>query len=366
MSVDLADRIPRASAADVARIAGSPAAWKAAALIGASCLQASTAGQEVFAKAVFPFEGETDLQATGMWLSRSYDPCQTFLVFRIQSCSHAFPFTSLRYRLSGLQKHAGRAASGGRADGFRASAASPRRPSLQERDASSQLAPKTWVHLAEPRFPDLTRKTVWADRNLGAAGQPGRQLKAAAVDELAVGDPGSSARVRPVTLTLSDALVQRDPPAFLKPVLEYLGTLADVQVSVLSASDADGWTVPITLMADEDGVIDPALLHVDESGSRPRRLAVLRVDSSNRQTILTVVESDHPMPTFYSQIPENTPVDLDRLIQGAASDLLARLHRRSPGAGSPREESVGLSAVAFEDDEDAVHWLRQGLLSAPD
>lgn len=72
MVLDLAERMPKASAEDVARIAGSDVAWRAAALISVSCLKASTAGRDVYPQAVFPFEGTTSLQAVGKWLTTKW------------------------------------------------------------------------------------------------------------------------------------------------------------------------------------------------------------------------------------------------------------------------------------------------------
>lgn len=65
--VQMAERMPAASAADVARVAGDEAAWRAAMLIPGSCLRASVAGREIYPQAAFPFEGVTDLIATGKW-----------------------------------------------------------------------------------------------------------------------------------------------------------------------------------------------------------------------------------------------------------------------------------------------------------
>lgn len=69
MKFDLAEGFPRASVGDIARIAGSHTAWMAALRVLTSCMKASTAGQDIYPQAIFPFEGLTDLTATGKWLS---------------------------------------------------------------------------------------------------------------------------------------------------------------------------------------------------------------------------------------------------------------------------------------------------------
>lgn len=55
----LAAGIVRASAHDVARIAFSEVAWRAALLVSKSCLRASVRGADIYPQGVFPFEGRT-------------------------------------------------------------------------------------------------------------------------------------------------------------------------------------------------------------------------------------------------------------------------------------------------------------------
>ncbi|WP_323895240.1 hypothetical protein [Aeromonas caviae] len=93
----LADGISGASAADIARILYSPAAWRAATLIGKSVLQCSSMGGPIYPKCTFPFEGRTDLSARGQWITLDGSTRKTFVVYEILSCSHEFPFKSIRY-----------------------------------------------------------------------------------------------------------------------------------------------------------------------------------------------------------------------------------------------------------------------------
>jgi hypothetical protein len=100
--VQLADRMPDTSAEDVARIAQCSQAWKAANMVGASCLRASVGGREIYPQMVFPFEGKTKLAVRGMWLSSGQQPKGTFLVFLILSCWHPFPFPDVAIQGQGL------------------------------------------------------------------------------------------------------------------------------------------------------------------------------------------------------------------------------------------------------------------------
>lgn len=64
----LANRLSGTSAADIGRIAESGLAWRAAAGIHASCQKATAQRHPAYPYTGFPFEGTTDLVASGIWL----------------------------------------------------------------------------------------------------------------------------------------------------------------------------------------------------------------------------------------------------------------------------------------------------------
>ena len=166
MSLKLAHGIPRASAEDIARMAASRDAWHAATLISTSCLRASTAGQDIYPQAVFPFEGITTLQASGKWLSLGDEPNKTFLAYQLHSCSHLFPFRSL------FANYYGRGSAHLGTSGFSAAhhstestirsraATEATPPRLRERDPSRQLSRATGTVSTRRRFPDLEFKAT--------------------------------------------------------------------------------------------------------------------------------------------------------------------------------------------------------------
>jgi hypothetical protein len=96
--LELADKVSGASAADIGRMHLDPVAWRAALHVGTSALKASVSGQTVYPQGFFPFEGRTTLVASGKWLSFGDRSNATFIVYQLRSCSHPFPFRSLRYR----------------------------------------------------------------------------------------------------------------------------------------------------------------------------------------------------------------------------------------------------------------------------
>jgi len=99
--IDLAPGISGWSASDVARIAFSKVAWRAAQVINESLTLASVNGSPIYPVARFPFEGSTSLLASGVWLPLGNKLDRTFLVYRLLSCSHHFPFLALKYNSHG-------------------------------------------------------------------------------------------------------------------------------------------------------------------------------------------------------------------------------------------------------------------------
>ena len=303
MSLDLAEGLPRASASDVARIAGSHTAWLAALRIVTSCLKASTAGQDIYPQAVFPFEGLTDLAATGKWLSLGGQANQTFLVYHLDVCTHEFPFNSVRYRTFNERKRRSSVMPGTGAETkpkVVTKTGKATEPGLVEQDASTTLS-ETQVPVWRKRhFPDLDRKKLVGRRNLtkpppivssGPAAPP--------VTEVAVGDPGSSKRVRSVMLAESAPLQELGMPDFLKSVVKAMEGLDRFEVSLLTASDDDGWTVPVELLNDGDGVIANELFIDRDGRSQQRRAAAFGLSHQSEHAVLVVLEGEQLIPLVY-------------------------------------------------------------------
>ncbi len=309
--VRLAERISGASAADIARIHLDPQAWRAAALIGTSLLKASTAQQAIYPQAVFPFEGKTDLQAVGQWLSFGDQPRASFLVYNLRSCSHPFPFQSLQYEVPRRRPYPGAQDSGGNAKP--SSAPDGRNQSLIERDASNRLAPKNRRFRGNQRFPDLIPKSIWQRKSISMdefMQSRKRYLAKQAVAEVAVGDPGSEQRVRPVDLAVAIRSAGEDlmgAPEFLRPVLRELLQETGIQVELLTCSNEDGWSIPVAILANEDGEIDPRLFVGScEMESRLRRLAVFELRHTQQQMYIAVIENDSAHVSFKPANDNNT------------------------------------------------------------
>lgn len=293
--LDLAEGIPKESAQDIGRIAASKQASNAAAMIGVSLLRQAPEGvDDIYPQCVFPFEGETTLKASGKWLSLGSQQRATFLVYRLRSCSYPFPFDTLKFRTSGQKRQPWKpAVSGGGAAGSHSRSGAPdaKDPTLRERDASGALAPRTRRGFREVKFPDLQYKRIWSEVPLDVSSAPIGSRGATAVADLAVGEPGSVQRIRSITLV--EALGQPDgPPAFLRPAIERLRRLKRLNVTLLTASVDDGWTVPVPYTVSEDGEIPPEVFIEDGGGPRIRRVAAFVIRGGRRQVRVVVDEAE--------------------------------------------------------------------------
>lgn len=323
--LELAEKISGSSAADIGRLHLNPLAWRAAALVGASLLKASVAQQPIYPQAVFPFEGKTTLAVAGKWLPFAGQPCSTFLVYSLRSCSHPFPFRSLNYKVHRSAVKPERTTSDSnrsQVHSMRSAARDASNQPLVERDPSNSLAPRMWAYRVEPQFPDLAPKPIWKSRALSISEQLEKQrnrLAAPPVPEASIGEPGSECRIRPIELELRCKIAPHVMPEFLLQVVKELNDLPPDHVDLLTASEHDGWSVPISLQANEDGEIDPQLFSTDHTGSaRLRRMSVFAIKP---HACLVAIESS---PVFMTLLPINQedPRGLEDVLRNAALDFL--------------------------------------------
>lgn len=301
MKLDLADGIPRASAADVGRIAGGHAAWRAAKSISTSCSRASAAGRDAYPLTRFPFEGCTDLVAAGRWVGEDRG---TFLVFSLRSCSHPFPFRSLRYQLGAANQKARTGTPVAEPD--RQVGPRPRKPhspTVREHDASKHLAPSERKMAGGRQFPDLERKRVWANR----AVPPTPSVAMRPLDpigDLAVGDPESDARIRP--LVLSDMSVTESVPDFLRELLAGFRNLCEPRLTLLTASQADGWTIQVSKATQYEQSGE------DAARRSNHRVAAFLMEHLGERTLLVAVEED-ALAVLLCPVPSDDGDALERL-----------------------------------------------------
>lgn len=305
MKLGLAPGIPHASASDVARIAGDPVAWRAAAWVGTSCLRDSTAGEVIHPQMGFPFRGMTDLSATGKWLPGPEGNRQTFLVYQLRSCSHPFPFRVLNYRVHAETKRKSAKNSGNPAvsdepsQQHRSISRKPAGQTLVEHDPSRALSSHEYSLPRRRLFVDLQAKSIWRSRDLPMTGQAEIHTVSAAIDGVAVGEKVSSVAVCAVSLIEATAPSHKGAPAFLAPAVHALKSLPDVATIVKTASDEDGWTIPMNVVADADGVIDEKWFVNDGTWYRVRRMAVFEVRRRDVSGYIVILDAVPPIMLAY-------------------------------------------------------------------
>jgi hypothetical protein len=233
----LAPGIHGIAASTVARIAFDVIARRQFNSIVNTGVSASVSGRPWYPRMGFPFEGETDLTCEGVWLDLGDE--RTFVVSRLLSCSHPFPFSKLFYEAPAPSTAPLQSAPGSRpADG----GPKPGAPEVVIRQAAQDnklapavVAPARAESEAVP-FPDLVNKQIARIRESGSRG--GRAASLAAKDgegpiELAHG-LGRSGSSRPLEVVESGVPVSTGlrVPKSLADLLSELRKMGDASVDV--------------------------------------------------------------------------------------------------------------------------------------
>jgi hypothetical protein len=337
LALQLAERIHGASASDIGRLHLDPVAWRAALHIGTTALAASLSKQNVYPQAFFPFEGRTTLVAAGKWLSLGDKSKATFVVYNLRSCSHPFPFRSLRYETKVDPNRPPRNGKSGPLspdDHPRHSSRDSKNQDLVEMDASNRLASRTKQIWQEPRFPDLRNKPVWKDATITSTESNTTTAgSGSAIEHAAVGSPGSEHKIRSIDLAMLSRLdIKRPVPGFLQEILDELKQLENCDIQLLTKSEQDGWTVPVTVFADEDGEIDSRFCIADEvQGMRLRRAAVFALRRDRTHASIVLIESLPVHVKLYIMSGDN-PQEVWSTLQCAAADFICKTE--------PRKQSI--------------------------
>ena len=154
------------AAADVGRIAQCVQAEKSAKAIYLSCAEATTAGHPAYPRTAFPFVGKTTLTASGLWLPFGDEPNSTFVVFRLNSCSHQFPFKSLGYVLDDCKGSRGgepNEPEGSSGNRHRQGRQRSKHTELVDADPGRTKTPRVRGRSEMIHFPDLRGKKVQLD-----------------------------------------------------------------------------------------------------------------------------------------------------------------------------------------------------------
>jgi hypothetical protein len=130
-------------------------------------------------------------------------------------------------------------------------------------------------------------------------------------------------------MTKDEEYKQVTAPDFLKKTVAELSHLKGITVELLTASQDDGWTVPISVLANEDGEINPKLMisGVDDE-LRMRRAAVFAFKCATEHICAVVIESE----SLHTKIYATTGLDTTEIwttLKCAALDFANDAHNES-------------------------------------
>lgn len=307
----LANHLSGLSAADIGRIAESKLAWRAAAGIYASCQKATATGHPAYPYTGFPFEGNTDLGVSGMWLPFGDQETATFLAFRIRSCSHPFPFHSLSYEV-GRRKARYDSPARSREDQKTSSrkVQGEEMHEVAETDPGSRRTQHSRTLTGPHRFPDLVRKQIWRDK-IETMPHADVYLRHADgnVEQVAFGEAEGNSATPAIDLEQGD-IASKDAslPWFVRMGLKHIAAnpvyaSANLVVKVVTPQGMTQPVFSLPVVIDEDGVIDTALLFNRPEGStRQRRGCFVEITELDRNSCYRVIlEGEHQgdQPTVY-------------------------------------------------------------------
>lgn len=305
LHLKLASRISGASASDIGRIALSHEAWRSAAGICASCIAATSQKRTAYPYTGFPFTGRTTLQVSGRWLSFAGVPNSTFVVYRLNSCTHRFPFETLSYEADAFKaqretkKSAG--VDGCNGAGQWAKNSSAGKPTVSNHDPDAKKHGAMRTTFGKAKFPDLSNKSVWLEK-IDTAGTSGVFMKHAdgSIEQVAFGEGGHSGQGRETDIVHAGVERGYEPNKFKLPGFVMLGIkLATTDVSTLGngvfakvviVPGCSEPVFPLPRLVDEDGVVDPITdCNNADKTIRQRRACFLRIEDVAGELIRLVV-----------------------------------------------------------------------------
>ena len=301
----LADRISSVSAPDIGRIAENRLAWRSAAGVHASCLKASTDCQPVYPYTGFPFEGQTDMVASGMWLPFGVQENATFLAFQLRSCSHPFPFQSLSFvpgdwNVKYPSWQGGRGSDDKRYAQYRSR---EQKSEVSESDPGNNRAQRKTSVISHNRFPDLRRKHIWHDDIEAVAARSVDvylRREDGQLEQLAAGESQWSSEITGIDISRAssgDIAAARppSPPWFVRSGLKDIEAnqscrSENLQIKIVCPKGRKTPVFNMPTIVDGDGVIENRLLFSSDDGSaRLRRGCFVEITDENARTKLLLI-----------------------------------------------------------------------------
>lgn len=125
------------------------------------------------------------------------------------------------------------------------------------------------------------------------------------MDSTSIGKPSGNRRVRPIDLAM---LVQRKnknnilPPEFIRETLEELLTVEGIDITLLTESEDDGWSIPVPLVTNDDGEVESKLFLMDSAQNRLRRICVLSLKDDRDHHLMGIIEGNPNYSKLYPTI----------------------------------------------------------------
>ena len=292
----LADGMSGASAADLARMCYSTEAKKAARLIGSSCLQCANQGKPVYPIGIFPFLGKTDLTATGRWILDNGNPSQTFVVSQIVSCTHPFPFSSLRYEVSATQDlKKKKSITDSLSTAAKPSEKEPLNGSLDiVDDLPSHGKTGTILSISSIRFPDLENKAIYRNKNIKKSDQSNGHASCGTDSKLGIGEQSSTTGVSATEFENGLAHPEFEPdvlPEFIQDFIQQFD--GDTTFSLVTPFLSNDYVFPIPILMSGDKPIQQCSILSENGEKRRRNMACLIVERQGKQDVFLLLEPDH-------------------------------------------------------------------------
>lgn len=149
------------------------------------------------------------------------------------------------------------------------------------------------------------------------------------MDSTSIGKPSGNRRVRPIDLAM---LVQRKnknnflPPEFIRETLEELLTVEGIDITLLTESEDDGWSIPVPLVTNDDGEVESKLFLVDPTANnRLRRICVLSLKDDRDHHLMGIIEGNPNYSKLYPTIKSDDK-NLLMVLKLTTEDYVARCH----------------------------------------
>jgi hypothetical protein len=128
-------------------------------------------------------------------------------------------------------------------------------------------------------------------------------------------------------------------PEFLRTTITDISTLTGFDIDLLSASEDDGWTVPVTLLSNEDGEIDTRLFFESDAGVQQfRRACVLAFKKDSEHLCAVIIEAVVPHVKLYPTTGQDSK-EIWQTLNCATTDFLARPETDSESLASLIEDA---------------------------